>query len=90
MFDDGRCAQSPADLDDFIEREPSAPRGTKRAAQPTAIPSSPVESAAFDGQSVARVSKLPKLATVASATDGTTLKADMKRWYGRKSAGAHT
>ncbi len=59
----------------------------KRAAKPTAIPSSPVESAASDGQSVAPVSKLTQ---PAPATDAAMLKAELKRWCGRKSAGAHT
>ncbi len=59
----------------------------KLAAKPTAIPSSPVESAASDGQSVAPVSKLTK---PARATDKATLKAELKRWCGRLSAGAHT
>ena len=91
LIDDGRCAQSEADLaDDFIKpalQVGAASRGPKRAAQGTAIPSSPVESAASDGQSVAPVSKLPK---PAPATDEATLKAELKRWCGRKSAGAHT
>jgi hypothetical protein len=91
LFDDGRCAQSVADLtDDFIKpalKVGAASRGAKRAAQPTAIPSSPVESAAVEALSVAPVSKLPK---PAPATDAATLKAELKRWCGRKSAGAHT
>ena len=50
-------------------------------------PSSRDASAAVDGRSVAPVSKLTK---PAPATDAATLKAEMKRWYGRISAGAHT
>jgi hypothetical protein len=91
VFDGGRCAQSEANLaDDFIKpalQVGAASRGAKRAAQPTTIPSSPVDSAAVDARSVGPVSKLPK---PAPAIDAATLKAEMKRWYGRISAGAHT
>ena len=73
--------------DDFKSAPTHASRSAKRAAQPTAIPRSSVESAAVDARSVAPVSKLTK---PAPATDAATLKAEMKRWYGRISAGAHT
>ena len=75
-----------ADFADDIKSAPTdAPRSAKLAAQPTAIPSSPVESAAVDARSP--VSKLTK---PAPAIDAATLKAELKRWYGRISAGAHT
>jgi hypothetical protein len=73
--------------DDFKSAPTIASRSTKFAAQPTAIPSWPVESAAVGGRSVAPVSELNKPAPV---TDEATLKAALKRWCGRKSAGAHT
>ena len=73
--------------DDFKSAPADAPRSAKRAAQPTAIPSSPVESAVVDALSLAPVSKLTQ---PAPATDAATLKAVLKRWCARKSAGAHT
>ena len=45
------------------------------------------DASAVDGRIGAPVSKLTK---PAPATDKATLKAELKRWCGRKSAGAHT